>query len=155
MNSFNNILLASHGTIGSEAAVSYALTLCHSGASLHHLIVVPEFWKGMMGDDWLNNGVSRDRFARYLESELGRETDQHIKSVRERAASANIQYHHEIQVGEPHACFIAASAKQTFDIAVIGSKRPKGAPGLNSRMALDKLSGQLEIPLLIVPYPAQ
>jgi nucleotide-binding universal stress UspA family protein len=155
MNNFNNILLASHGTIGSEAAVSYVLTLCQAGASLHHLIVVPEFWKGMMGDDWLNNGVSRDRFARYLESELGRETDQHIQSVREQAESANIQYHHVIQVGEPYACVIAASTEQTFDLVVIGSKRPKGTPGLNSRMALDKLSGQLNTPLLIVPYPTQ
>lgn len=155
MNSFNNILLASHGTIGSQAAVSYALNLCQAGGSLLHLIVVPEFWKGMMGDDWLNNGVSRDRFARYLESELGRETDQHITKVREQAESANIQYQQEIQVGEPHDCLIAASTKQLFDIVVIGSKRPKGVPGLNSKMALDKLSGYLSTPLLVVPYPQQ
>ncbi|WP_455212781.1 universal stress protein [Kaarinaea lacus] len=155
MNSFNNILLASHGTLGSEAAVSYALSLCQPGTMLHHLVVVPEFWKGMMGDDWLNNGVSRDRFARYLESELGRETDQHIQQVREQAESAKVNYHHEIQVGEPHACLQAASAQQPFDIVIIGSKRPKSVPGLNSKMALEKLSGQLNAPLLIVPYPPQ
>jgi len=155
MNNFNNILLASHGTTGSEAAVSYALSLCQSGTSLHHLVVVPEFWKGMMGDDWLNNGVSRDRFARYLESELGRETDQHIQSVRERAESAGVQYQHEIHVGEPYECLIAISDRQPFDIAVIGSTRPKGTAGLNSKMTLHKLSGHLSTPLLIVPYPTQ
>lgn len=155
MNSYNNILLASHGTIGSEAAVSYALKLCQAGASLHHLIVVPEFWKGMMGDDWLNNGISRDRFARYLESELGQESDQHIQKVRDQAESSKIQYSHEIQMGEPYDCLMAASAKQHFDLVIIGSKRPKGTPGLNSKMALDKLSGKLHVPLLIVPYPQQ
>jgi nucleotide-binding universal stress UspA family protein len=155
MKVFNNILLASHGTTGAEAAVSYALNLCQAGASLHHLVVVPEFWKGMMGDDWLNNGITRDRYARYLESELGREIDQHIQNVRERTESAKIKYNHEIRMGELHNCLIAASTEQTFDLVVMGSKRPKGTPGLNSRMALDKLNGQLNIPLLIVPYPQQ
>jgi nucleotide-binding universal stress UspA family protein len=155
MNNFNSILLASHGTHGSDAAVSSALNLCNSGSTLHHLVVIPEFWKGMMGDDWLNNGVSRDRFARYLESELGRETDQHIQQVREQAEAAHVQYHHEIQMGEPCACLLATCAKQTFDVIVIGSRRPKGVSGLNSKMALDKLTGHLNTPLLIVPYPPQ
>lgn len=155
MISFNKILLASHGTVGSNAAVNYALSLGQPGALLHHLIVVPEFWKGMMGDDWLNNGISRDRFARYLESELGRETDEHIQSVQQRAESASFEYHHDIQMGEPHDCLIALSAQQAFDIAVIGSRRPKGTPGLNSKMVLDKLSGHVNTSLLIIPYPQQ
>ena len=155
MNSYNKLLLASHGTIGADAAVAYALKLCQAGASLHHLIVVPEFWKGMMGDDWLNNGISRDRYARYLESELGQEIDRHIDSVSKQAESANIQYSHEIQMGEPYACLLSVSTKQAFDVVVIGSRRPKSVPGLNSKMALDKLSGQMNTPLLIVPYPSQ
>ena len=155
MNSCNKLLLASHGTIGADAAVSCALELCQAGTLLHHLIVVPEFWKGMMGDDWLNNGISRDRYARYLESELGKEIDQHIQKVREQAESANISYSHEIRMGEPHACLLTASTEQTFDLVVIGSRRPKSVPGLNSKMALDKLSGHLKTPLLIVPFPTQ
>lgn len=153
MNSFNKILVASHGTAGSQAAVGYALSLCEAGASLHHLIVIPEFWKGMMGDDWLNNGISRDRFARHLESELGRETDQHIDSVRKLAESVRVQYQHEIRMGELHDCLLAAGTGQAYDVVVIGSRRPKGTPGLNSKIALDKLSGHLNVPLLVVPYP--
>ncbi len=155
MKSFNKLLLASHGTLGADAAVSHALELCQGGASLHHLIVVPEFWKGMMGDDWLNNGISRDRYARYLESELGKEIDQHIQKVQEQAESSNIKYSYEIRMGELHTCLLSANDEQSFDLVVIGSQRPKSVPGLNSKMSVDKLSGKLNTPLLIVPFPTQ
>ncbi|HDZ79452.1 MAG TPA: universal stress protein, partial [Gammaproteobacteria bacterium] len=55
MNSLNHVLLASHGTVGAQAAEQMAIRMCSSGAKLHHLIVVPSLWKGMTGDDWLNN----------------------------------------------------------------------------------------------------
>ena len=61
-----NVLLASHGTDGAKAAEKMALQVCEKGARLHHLLVVPSFWKGMTGDDWLNNGSTRDNFRRYL-----------------------------------------------------------------------------------------
>jgi hypothetical protein len=35
-----------------------------------HCLVAPELWAGMQGDDWLNNTLTRDAFARYLESQL-------------------------------------------------------------------------------------
>jgi hypothetical protein len=41
-----NILCASHGTDGARAAEAAALELCGTGTALHHLIVVPDFWKG-------------------------------------------------------------------------------------------------------------
>lgn len=55
------ILCASHGTEGARAAEDQALGFCHSDVTLHHLIVVPDFWKGMMGDDWLNNAATQER----------------------------------------------------------------------------------------------
>ena len=76
MNSLNNILLASHGTEGAMAAEKMALILCNKGAKLHHLIVVPTLWEGITGDDWLNNGSTRDTFRRYLETELGITADE-------------------------------------------------------------------------------
>lgn len=156
MISIKNVLLASHGTKGAQAAASYAQTLCQTtGAALHQLVVVPEFWKGMMGDDWLNNGISRDRYARYLESEIGREIDLHIKQVSEQAESNKISFSHEIQVGEPHQCLVSVCSQNTFDLVIMGSTRPKSEPGLNSKMALNKISGKINTPLLIVPFPQQ
>jgi nucleotide-binding universal stress UspA family protein len=153
MNNLKQVLLASHGTQGAMAAVSYALKLCEGGAELHHLIVVPSFWKDMMGDDWLNNGVSRDRFGRYIESELGREIDQHIDDVQQQAEALNVPYSHEIRIGEPHECLLVASVDKPYDVTVLGSQRPKGASGVNSKMSLDVLSKKLMMPFLVIPFP--
>jgi hypothetical protein len=67
------VLVASHGTDGARAAETLALASCAPGATLHHLYVVPDLWRGMMGDDWLNNVRTRIRFGDYLEGELASE----------------------------------------------------------------------------------
>ena len=78
---FKHILLASHGTAGALVAECKAMSMCARGSKIHHLIVVPSFWKGMTGDDWLNNGSTRDQFCRYLENTLGHEVDSHCERV--------------------------------------------------------------------------
>jgi nucleotide-binding universal stress UspA family protein len=153
MNPVDHVLLASHGTQGAIAAEDMALKLCKQGATLHHLIVIPTLWKGMTGDDWLNNGSTRDTFRRYLESEIGREMQEHSDRVSDQAKQHQIHYTSEIVVGEPEECLIQASNKDDFDIVVIGSPRPKGISGLRSRMSVEPLVRSLRTPLLIVPYP--
>jgi hypothetical protein len=64
------ILLASHGTAGACAAEKAALNMCSFESQLHHLFVVPDFWKGMLGDDWLNNAITQINYGKYLEGEL-------------------------------------------------------------------------------------
>ncbi len=153
MNSLNHVLLASHGTEGALAAERMAMSMCHQGSKLYHLIVVPTFWQGMTGDDWLNNGVTRDRFRRYLESEIGREVDEHCDRVSQFAEENDLEYTSEIVLGEPDECLINSSKKETYDLVIMGSPRPKGKKGLRSRMKTDSLARSLNIPLLIVPYP--
>ena len=149
----NNVLLASHGTEGARAAERMALEICDKGASLHHLVVVPGLWKGMTGDDWLNNGSTRDTFRRYLEQELGEEIDAHCDKLRVEATAHALRYSREIRVGEPDECLLEASAEQGYDLVIMGSPRPKGKPGLRSRMNTKPLARSLSVPLLIVPYP--
>lgn len=153
MNSLNNILLASHGTEGAMAAEQMALALCNKGAKLHHLIVVPTFWEGMTGDDWLNNGSTRDTFRRYLETELGREVDEHCERVNLAANEHGMEYSKTIALGEPDECLLDASKSDAYDLVIMGSPRPKGIKGLRSRMSVEPLTKLLPIPLLIVPYP--
>lgn len=153
MQSMNNVLLASHGTDGAQAAEARAFEVCTKGAKLHHLIVVPTLWQGMTGDDWLNNGTTRDTFRRYLESELGREVDEHLERVSKAAEARELEYSSEIVVGEPDDCLIAASKKEQYDLVIMGSPRPKGKKGLRSRMATAPVTRDLSTPLLIVPYP--
>lgn len=153
MNSVKHVLLASHGTEGAQAAEQMALDVCSSGAKLHHLIVVPSLWKGMTGDDWLNNGSTRDTYRRYLETELGREVDEHCQRVSKKAQENEIEYSNEIVLGEPDKCLISSSKKENYELIIMGSPRPKGVSGLRSRIKTESLLRSITIPLLIVPYP--
>ena len=147
------ILLASHGTEGAMAAERMALNICSRDARLHHLIVVPTLWQGMTGDDWLNNGSTRDTFCRYLEGELGREVDEQCNRVNHLANERGLGYSKTIVLGEPEECLIDASKGDDYDLVIMGSPRPKNKKGIRSRMAVEPLVKLLNIPLLIVPYP--
>ncbi len=148
------IILASHSTPGAMAAEDAAFALCReNGASLHHLLVVPDFWKGMMGDDWLNNAVTQIRFGNYVEIQLAQESAREIERLFERAKRDGIVYTNDVRLGKPAACLIDACEKGGFELAVIGSPRPKGTEGYRSRMNLDDLTRALPVRLLIVPHP--
>jgi nucleotide-binding universal stress UspA family protein len=154
MNAVNQILLASHGTEGAMAAEQAAIKVCcEQGAHLHHLIVVPTLWQGMTGDDWLNNGSTRDTFRRYLESEIGKEVDEHIARVKQMAEEQGLNYSKKIVLGEPDECLLSASEQEQYDLVVMGSPRPRGKPGLLSRMMTKPLTRALKTPVLMVPFP--
>jgi nucleotide-binding universal stress UspA family protein len=153
MNSLNRLLLASHGTEGAQAAERMVFQLCSKGSRIHHLVVVPDLWKGMTGDDWLNNGSTRDRFRRYVESELEGEVREHLARMQDGATSRDIKYSSEVIVGKPAECLVEVSQKTDYDLVVMGSPRPKGKSGLRSRMKTELLTKALSTPLLIVPYP--
>jgi nucleotide-binding universal stress UspA family protein len=155
MQNYKKILLASHGTVGGKAAEQQAASLAsgHEGASVHQLVVVPDLWQGMTGDDWLNNGLTRDRFTNYLEDTLEQEVREHVEVTQSLMQEQGIPYSVEVEVGKPEEVLIAVAEKGNYDAVVMGSPRPKGVKGLRSRMKLDKLVGSLKQALIIVPYP--
>jgi len=148
-----HILLASHGTDGARAAEKTALALCPKGGTLHHLIVVPDFWKGMMGDDWLNNAMTQDTYGRYIESQLEDEVRSHIRRLQKLATKRRIRYRPDMVLGKPTDCLIERARRTGLSLVVMGSPRPRGKTGLRSRIDTDKLVRALRVPLLIVPYP--
>mgnify|MGYP001102895156 CR=1 FL=1 len=148
-----NVLLASHGTEGAQAAERMAFEMCDKGTKLHHLVVVDTLWQGMTGDDWLNNGGIRDKFRRYLENELGQEIDAHCEKVSVEANAHELEYSKEIRVGEPDECLLEASREGGYDLIIMGSPRPKGKSGLRSKMQTKRLTKSLSVPLLMVPFP--
>lgn len=107
----------------------------------------------MTGDDWLNNGWTRDRFRGYLESELEGEIREHVQRMSDAADERDVDYSAEVMVGELDECLINANEQGKYDLVVIGSPRPKGKPGIRSRMKTEPLARALTSPLLIVPYP--
>jgi nucleotide-binding universal stress UspA family protein len=147
------ILLASHGTKGARAADRLALSLCGPQTVLFHLVVVPDFWKGMMGDDWLNNAATRDVFGKYVETQLEGEVRKHIDKVRKQAIKRKTQYKPEIVLGKPAEHLLERVRRGGVDLVVTGAPRPKGVAGLRSRMLTDQLMKSLKIPLLIAPFP--
>ena len=153
MTEFAHIVIASHGTPGAQAAEQAALAWCRAGGRLSHLVVVPDLWRGMMGDDWLNNASTRDTYGKYVENELQREIDIHVGRLRSQAAAAGIAYEFRVTLGKPTECLLAFSREAAPDLVVIGAPRPKGITGLRSRMHPEQLAGALAMPLLVVPYP--
>ena len=152
MSEFAHILVASHGTPGAQAAERAAFELGRA-RRLSHLIVVPDLWRGMMGDDWLNNASTREVYGKYVENELQREIQSHIDRIRPHAAARDIAYEFRVVLGEPTDCLLEYSREAAPDLVVIGSPRPKGVSGLRSRMHPEQLAGALAMPLLVVPYP--
>jgi len=150
---YDQVLLASHGTPGARAAAALALSLCAPGGVLYHLLVVPDLWKGMMGDDWLNNVRTRIAFGDYLEGQLGREVAQQVQRVEQDATARGLGYRSEVRQGRPAECLLAYSREVECDVVVIGAPRPKGAQGLRSRLDLEVATRGLPIPLLIAPHP--
>jgi len=150
---YQNILLASHGTPGAQAAEALALSLCTEAATLHHLLVVPDLWRGMMGDDWLNNVRTRIAFGEYLEDELTREVREHVDRLTTQTTARGVRYHSEIRQGDPAECLIAFSRELCSELIVIGAPRPKGTPGLRSRLKIEPLVRALNAPLMVAPQP--
>ncbi len=148
------IILASHATPGARAAEDAAFELCaENGASLYHLLVVPDFWKDMMGDDWLNNAGTQIIYGNYLENQLVQEVADEIERLSKRAKDDGIPYKDDVRVGKPAQCLIDVCASGGFDLCVMGAPRPKGMKGYRSRMKPEELVRALTVRLLIVPHP--
>ena len=149
----SRVLIASHGTPGARAAERAALELAAPGASILHLVVVPDFWRGMMGDDWLNNASTRAAYGRHVESQLAQEIEQHRIALEREIRASGRHYEIKVVVGKPDEALLDYAAAAQPDLVVIGAPRPRGTPGLRSRMRVEKLIGALAVALVVIPHP--
>jgi len=150
---YKKILLASHGTPGSRAAEKLAFSVAHKGTRLQHLIVVPEFWKGMMGDDWLNNVMTREIFKDYMETTLQDEVRREVLRISKASKRKGIHYDFEMVFGKPADALLARLRRGGIDLVVLGGLRPKRRTGFRSRMLTDEILRAIKVPLLVAPYP--
>lgn len=149
------IVLASHGTQGARVAEDAAFEMAsHEEADIMHLYVVPDFWQGMRGDDWLNNTITQKRFGEYLENELAREAAEEITRLDKKANTLKVKIKHRAMFGKPADCLIRVCKEEGGDLAIIGTPRKKGEAGYNSRMKLEQLARSLTARLMIVPRKA-
>ena len=144
------LLLAHHGTAGALLAEALAFELAVPGqTNIVHLLVVPELWAGMQGDDWLNNASTRDTFGNYVEGILEKDVADQLRALQARCAEHGIAYKSVARYGDLAECVIETAQQESATLVVIGPPRPKGTSGLRSRMELEPLVRKLTIPLII------
>ncbi|MBI5898540.1 MAG: universal stress protein [Rhodocyclales bacterium] len=144
------LLLGHHGTPGAARAEALAFEVALPGVTtVVHALVVPDFWDGMQGDDWLNNASTRDDFARHLEGQIAAETRQQIEVLKARCAARGLGYQSLVAFGDPAEKLLAMAQESGAELVVIGPPRAKGEPGYRSRMKLETLAQGLACPLLI------
>ncbi|TRZ92143.1 MAG: universal stress protein [Rhodocyclaceae bacterium] len=148
------LLLCHHGTTGARGAEELAHEVAVPGiTTLVHCLVVPEFWAGMQGDDWLNNASTRDAFGDYVENMLENDAKRELAAVALRCKERGLAYESVMRFGNPAETALVIAGEIGADFVVIGSPRKKGEEGLNSRMEIEKLVRGLKCPLLIAPHP--
>lgn len=144
------LLLAHHGTAGARRAEALAFSAATPGETrIVQLLVVPDFWGGMQGDDWLNNAWTRDAFARHVEGQLAADARAEVAALAARCAGHGFACEALVRYGDPADCLIEAAREAGAELVVIGPPRPRGEPGYRSRMDLEKLVRGLSVPLLV------
>ncbi|MDH5411195.1 MAG: universal stress protein, partial [Alphaproteobacteria bacterium] len=88
-----------------------------------------------------------------VESQLEREIAEHAESLGREVHGRGLSYENLSVLGKPAECLLDLVSRESFDLVVIGSPRPKGAEGYRSRMKMETLVRDLRIPLFVVPHP--
>jgi len=149
------LLLAHHGTAGALLAETLALDIAVPGQSrIVHLLVVPDLWSGMQGDDWLNNASTRDTFGSYLEGILEKDVREQLIALEKRCTEQGYDYQAVMRQGDPAECLLEIALQEQATLVVIGPPRPKGMTGIRSRMDIEKLARGLTVPLLMATRAA-
>lgn len=144
------LLVGAHGTRGAAKAGDLALSVAEPGLTeVVQALVVPEFWEGMQGDDWLNNASTRDTFARHLESQLQAESRAVLAAFENRCVALGLCHRAILEIGDPAERLIGMAVIVAADLVVIGPPRDRREPGYRSRMNLETLVRGLPCPLLI------
>ncbi len=147
------LLLGQHGTDGARLAEQAAFDLAVPEKTLIvHLLVVPDLWEGMQGDDWLNNASTRDTFGRYVEGLLEKDAADQLHALEARCTERKLTYKSILRMGDPTDCFIEVASQEQITLAVIGPPRPKGILGYRSGMKLETIVRKIRAPLIIANY---
>lgn len=147
------LLLGHHGTEGAQLAEKTAFDLAIPEKTLIvHLLVVPDLWEGMQGDDWLNNASTRDDFGSYVEGLLEKDAAEQLRALEARCTDNKLAYKSVLRMGDPTECFVEVASQEQATLAIIGPLRPKGMLGYRSGMKLETLVRKLRMPLIIANY---
>ena len=149
---FKQILLATHGTRGAQAAEDLSVDVAREwGAKIHCIHVIHEDWNLMTGDDWLNTSASRNMFARHVEAELDGEAEAIRKRISEKASQHAVPLTFEKAVGNPGSLILQSARAVGADLIVMGSRQRSQDKGFKSRIAWDKFLLESAVPIMLAP----
>lgn len=146
-------LLASHGSPGAVAAERVALHQCREGDYIDHLLVVPDWWADMTGDDWLNSGASRNRYCAYIEEQLKQDAEQVFLRVENECYTRGINYSSIFVVGNSSQVLKEFICAPRYAKIFTGSRRPSSCAGVNDRMLTKKIIKRAGCKLVMVEHP--
>ncbi len=146
-------LLASHGSPGAIAAEQVALHQCREGDYIDHLLIVPDWWADMTGDDWLNSGASRNRYRAYIEEQLNQDAEEVFLRVENGCKTRGIHYSSIFVVGNCLQVFKQFICTQRYAKIFTGSRRPSSCAGVNDRMLTKKIIKRAGCKLVMVEHP--
>jgi len=115
---YENILLATDGSVASRNATSHAIGLADlHDAMLHVLFVVDsDVYSAYSGDEYVDE---REGPEHGLE-EVGEET---LAAVRKRAADRGVEVIEELRHGRPHEEIVEYADEEAVDLIVLGTRR--------------------------------
>lgn len=146
-------LLASHGSPGAIEAERVALNQCCEGDYIDHLLVVPDWWADMTGDDWLNSGASRNRYRAYIEEQLKQEAEQVFLRLENECYMRGINYSSIFVVGNTPQVFKEFVCAEKYTKIFTGSRRPSSYTGVKDRMLTKKIIKRAGCKLVMVEHP--
>lgn len=156
---YKNILLCTHGSLGSQKAEEYVFKQMipgFPGATISVLTIIDKDWAEMSTDDWLNTSTTRTQFKDYVDEQLGREIEADWQRIKETYPQAEQLKFYKI-VGGIEETIVELAEKIDCDLIVVGpyykkKKRlfsTKMKPGLADTLDSKKLHPILTCPLLI------
>ena len=115
---YENILLATDGTVASENATRHAIGLADlHGAMLHALYIVDsDVYSAYSGDEYVDE---REGPEHGLE-EVGEEA---LAAVRQRAAERDVEVIETLRHGRPHEEIVDYADEEGVDLIVLGTRR--------------------------------
>jgi len=115
---YENILLATDGTVASENATTHAIRLADlHDAMLHALFVVDsDVYSAYSGDEYVDE---REGPEHGLE-ETGEDA---LAAVRDRAAVHDVEVIEELRHGRPHEVIVDYADEEGVDLIVLGTRR--------------------------------
>lgn len=114
---YDQILLATDGTVSSQNAESHAIDLAQEhSATLHVLFVVDEsIYTAYSGDEYVDEAEGPEHGL----EELGEESVEHVRST---AKDAEVEIIKAIEHGDPVEAILDYGDRKNIDMVVLGTK---------------------------------